>query len=37
MALVNIAGLYILMPEVKKDLAAYFADLRSGKIRPSAP
>jgi AGCS family alanine or glycine:cation symporter len=37
MALVNIAGLYILMPEVKKDLAAYFADLTSGKIRPSAP
>ena len=36
MALVNIAGLYILMPEVKKDLAAYFADLRSGKIRRSA-
>lgn len=34
MALVNITGLYILMPEVKKDLADYFAKLKSGEIRP---
>ena len=33
MALINIAGLYILMPEVKKDLADYFAKLKSGEIK----
>jgi AGCS family alanine or glycine:cation symporter len=36
MALVNITGLYILMPEVKKDLADYFAKLKSGEIKPAA-
>jgi AGCS family alanine or glycine:cation symporter len=36
MALVNITGLYILMPEVKKDLADYFAKLKSGEIKPTA-
>ncbi len=35
MALVNITGLYILMPEVKKDLAEYFAKLKSGEIKPT--
>ena len=35
MALINIAGLYILMPEVKKDLADYSAKLKSGEIRPT--
>jgi AGCS family alanine or glycine:cation symporter len=34
MALINITGLYILMPEVKKDLADYFAKLKSGEIHP---
>jgi alanine or glycine:cation symporter, AGCS family len=34
MALINIAGLYVLMPEVKKDLAEYFAKLKSGEIHP---
>jgi AGCS family alanine or glycine:cation symporter len=33
MALINIAGLYILMPEVKKDLAEYFTKLESGEIK----
>ena len=32
MAIPNIIGLYILMPEVKKDLKAYQAKLRSGEI-----
>ncbi|WP_434361530.1 alanine:cation symporter family protein [Parasalinivibrio latis] len=33
MALVNIVGLYILVPEIKRDLADYWARLESGKIR----
>lgn len=34
MALINITGLYILMPEVKRDLAEYLAKLKSGEIAP---
>jgi len=36
MALINITGLYIMMPEVKKDLASYLARLKSGEIHPVA-
>ena len=33
MALVNIAGLYILMPVVKKEMKSYLDRLKSGEIR----
>jgi AGCS family alanine or glycine:cation symporter len=33
MALVNIAGLYVLMPVVKREMNSYLARLRSGEIR----
>lgn len=33
MALVNIAGLYILMPVVKREMISYLARLKSGEIR----
>jgi alanine or glycine:cation symporter, AGCS family len=33
MALVNIAGLYLLMPVVKQEMSSYLARLRSGEIR----
>jgi AGCS family alanine or glycine:cation symporter len=32
MALVNIAGLYVLMPVVKSEMNSYLARLRSGEI-----
>ena len=32
MAIPNVIGLYILMPEVKRDLKIYQAKLRSGEI-----
>ena len=36
MALINIIGLYILMPVVKKELNSYLNRLKSGEIRPVA-
>ena len=33
LALPNIIGLYIMMPEVKADLADYLARLKAGEIR----
>ena len=36
MAIPNLVGVYLLMPVVKRDLAAYLARLRSGKIKPAA-
>ncbi len=35
MAVVNIIGLYFLMPIVKRELASYLARLKSGEIRPT--
>jgi AGCS family alanine or glycine:cation symporter len=32
MALVNIVGLYILVPEVKRDLADYLERFNAGKV-----
>ncbi|MBL8856828.1 MAG: alanine:cation symporter family protein, partial [Planctomycetaceae bacterium] len=32
MAFPNIIGLLIMAPEVKRDMQAYFSDLKSGKI-----
>jgi len=37
MALFNIAGLYILMPVVKRELNSYLARLKSGEIRKHTP
>lgn len=36
MALINITGLYILMPEVKRELASYMARLKTGEISPTS-
>ena len=36
MALINIAGLYVLMPVVKQEMQSYLARLKSGEIRPTA-
>ena len=35
MALINIIGLYVLMPVVKRDLKSYLARLKSGEIKPT--
>lgn len=35
MSITNIAGLYILMPEVKRDLDSYLRRVKSGEIRPT--
>lgn len=35
MALINIIGLYVLMPVVKRELDSYLARLKNGEIRPS--
>lgn len=35
MSITNIAGLYILMPEVRRDLDSYLARIKSGEIRPT--
>ena len=37
MALINIAGLYLLAPVVKRELASYWARLQSGKIKKTNP
>jgi alanine or glycine:cation symporter, AGCS family len=34
MAVVNVIGLYLLMPVVRRELDSYRARLRSGEIRP---
>jgi alanine or glycine:cation symporter, AGCS family len=34
MALINIVGLYILAPVVKREYATYWAKLKRGEIRP---
>jgi AGCS family alanine or glycine:cation symporter len=36
MALINIAGLYVLMPVVKQEMQSYLARLKSGEIRRTA-
>lgn len=35
MAVPNIIGIYIMAPELKRDIASYFARLRSGEIKPT--
>ena len=35
MALINIIGLYVLMPVVKRELDSYLTRLKNGEIRPS--
>lgn len=35
MALINIAGLYVLMPVVKREMNSYLERLQSGEIRPT--
>ncbi len=35
MALINIIGLYVLMPVVKRDLASYLTRLKAGEIKPT--
>ena len=35
MALINIIGLYVLMPVVKRELESYLARLKSGEIKPT--
>lgn len=35
MALINIVGLYVLMPVVKRELKSYLARLNSGEIKPT--
>jgi len=35
MALINIIGLYVLMPVVKRELKSYLARLKSGEIKPT--
>lgn len=36
MAVPNVLGLYIMMPEVRRDLASYLARVRSGEIKTTA-
>jgi len=35
MSFANIAGLYIMMPEVKRDLDSYLRRIDSGEIQPT--
>ncbi len=35
MSFANIAGLYIMMPEVRRDLDSYLSRVESGEIKPT--